>query len=71
MADSITINVEQNGYRNVVLRGVLQSDGSGVTNQKIYDATSGGTYGVVRAGQTFYPGVHTTIVGFDFDVQGM
>jgi hypothetical protein len=71
MAETAVINVENNGYRNVILRGTLVSDGSGITDQKIYDATSSGTYGVVRAGQTFYPGVHTTVVGFDYDAQDL
>lgn len=70
MADAITVNVEQNNYRNVILRCTLVSDGSGVAAQKIYNATSGGTYGVTQGGQTFYPGIHTTIVGIDFDVDG-
>ena len=71
MADTITVNVEQNNYRNVILRCTLVSDGSGVTTQNIYNATSGGTYGVTQGNQTFYPGIHTTIVGMDFDVDGM
>lgn len=71
MADTPTVRVENNGYRNVVLRVSVVSDGSGFTGYKIYDATSGGNYGVVKGGQTFYPGLHTTIVGLDYDVQDM
>lgn len=71
MADVPVVSVEQNGYRNVVIRATLVSDGSGVNNYKIYDATSSGTYGVNRAGQVFYPGVHTTVIGLDYDVQDM
>jgi hypothetical protein len=71
MAESATLNVEANGYRNVIIRGTLVSDGSGVSSQTIYNATSSGAYGVNKGGQLFYPGVHTTIVGLDFDVDGM
>lgn len=70
MAETAVINVENNGYRNVVIRATFVSvDGTGITNQVLYNATSSGTYGVLKAGQTFYPGVHTTIVGLDYDVQ--
>jgi hypothetical protein len=70
MAETCVVNTEMNGYRNVVLRlTYVSADGSGITNQKVYDASSAGAYGVVRAGQTFYPGVHTTVIGLDYDVQ--
>lgn len=72
MAETCVVNVEANGYRNVVLRCTyLSVDGSGVTNQKIYDATSGGTYGVNRGGQVFYPGLHTTVVALSYDAQDL
>lgn len=69
MADVITVQVIENGFRNVVLCGALVSDGSGVTAQKIFDATSTGIFGVNQAGQVFYPGIYTKIIGMDFDVQ--
>jgi hypothetical protein len=69
MAELATLQVIENGYRNVVIKGVLISDGSGVTLQKIYDAESTGIFGVNKAGQVFYPGVYTKIIGLDFDVQ--
>lgn len=71
MAETCSVNVEANGYRNVILRCTLLSDGSGITNQKIYDATSTGNYGVSKFGQMFYPGVHTTVVGLDYDAQDL
>lgn len=71
MAENCVVNVEQNGYRNVILRCTLLSDGSGITNQKIYDATATGPYGVNRAGQIFYPGVHTAVVALDYDAQDL
>lgn len=72
MAETCVVNVEANGYRNVVLRCTyLSVDGSGITAQKVYDATSGGTYGVSKGGQTFYPGVHTTVIGLDYDAQDL
>lgn len=69
MADVATVQIIENGFRNVVLNVGLVSDGSGITAQKIFDATSGGVYGVTIAGQTFYPGLHTKVIGIDFDVQ--
>jgi hypothetical protein len=71
MAESVVVNVEQNNYRNVILRCTLVSDGSGVTDQKIYDATSSGVYYVTQGGQRFYPGIHTKLMKMDFDVDGM
>lgn len=71
MSELAFVNVEQNGYRNVVLRCTLVSDGSGVANQKIFDAESTGTYGVNKGGQMFYPGLHTTVVGLDYDAQDL
>ena len=76
MANSATLNVETNGFRNYIVRATYVSpDGAGITAQTIYDATSGygGTTGISAGvsmfGQTFYPGVHTTVVGLDYDVQ--
>jgi hypothetical protein len=69
MADVASVQIIENGFRNVVLNVGLVSDGSGITNQKIFDATSTGVYGVTIGGQVFYPGLHTKIIGIDFDVQ--
>ena len=71
MADTPTTVVMTNGYRNVVLRCSLVSDGSGLTNYKVFDASSAGAFGVSKAGQTFYPGIHTKILGLDYDVQDL
>lgn len=72
MAENCIVNVEQNGYRNVILRCTFVSaDGSGITDQKVFDASSAGAFGVVKQGQTFYPGVHTTVVGLHYDVQNL
>lgn len=71
MVDTPTTVTMTNGYRNVIIRSSLVSDGSGLTNYKVYDATSSGTFGVVKAGQTFYPGIHSKILGIDYDVQDM
>lgn len=68
MASTNTLNIEQNGYRNVIIRATGVSDGTAETIT-LYNATASGAYGVVKAGQTFYPGVHTTLVGLDYDVQ--
>lgn len=74
MADTANVvtTVETDGYRNLVIRSVLRSDGSGLSAYKVYDATSAGGHGVTApGGQIVYPGVHTTLVGLDYDVQDM
>lgn len=74
MADSanIVVAIENNGYRNIVIRASLVSDGTGLANYKLYDATSAGVYGVTApGGQMVYPGVNTKLVGLDYDVQDM
>lgn len=71
MAETCVVNVETNNYRNVILRCTFVSvDGTGIANQKIYDASSGGAYGVTApGGQVVYPGVHTKLITLDYDVQ--
>lgn len=70
MANVKTLNVEANGYRNVVIRATMVSDGT-VDTTTIYNATSSGAFGVNYMGQTLYPGLHSTIVGLHYDVQDM
>ena len=72
MADSanIVVRTVQNGFRNIVIRAALTSDGSGLTNYKVYDATSA-TWAVNVQGQTFKPGIYTKLVGLDYDVQDL
>ena len=73
MADTanIVLTTQYSGYRNAIILATLVSDGTGLTNYKIYDATSGGAFGVNQGGQTFYPGIHSTLIGLDYDVQDM
>lgn len=68
MADSVTTQIIQNGFRNVILLVNILSDGTGVSGLKIFDAQSA-TYGVSIGGQLLLPGVNTKLVGLDFDVQ--
>ena len=70
MANSNTLQVIQNNNRNVIIRASQVSDGT-VDTTTIYNATSSGAFGVTIAGQTFYPGIYTKIVGLDYDVQDM
>jgi len=70
MADTPAIVVEYNGYRELVLRTNLISDGGGLSGYTFFDATSA-TYGVNKAGQTFLVGTNVTIVEMGFDVQAM
>ena len=72
MADVTTLNVLENGYRNAVVRFTDLSDGTGLTNFKIWDASSAGPYGVTApGGQIVYPGIYSRIIGLDYDVQDM
>lgn len=74
MADTanIVLNTEINNYRNVIIRASLVSDGSGLAAFKVYDAAATGAFGVTApGGQVVYPGIHTTIVDLDYDVQDM
>lgn len=70
MADVVVNRVETNNPRNVVIRVNILSDGSGTNGLKIWDAAAVGN-GYVVQGQNFLPGVHTTLIGLDFDVQDM
>lgn len=72
MAETAPVFIEANGYRNVILRiPFLSVDGSGITLQKVFDATPTGAFGVSKAGQNFFPGIHTSIVGMDYDAQDL
>ena len=71
MASTNTLNVETNGYRNIVIRATQVSDGTDGETVTIYNATSTGAFGVSKAGQMFYPGIYTAVVGLDYDVQDM
>lgn len=70
MADAPTIQIIENGFRNVVLNVSMVSDGSGLSNYKVFDAASA-TFGVTIGGQTFFPGLQTKVTGLNFDVQDM
>lgn len=70
MANANTLQVLANGRRNIIIRASQVSDGTADTTT-IYNATSTGAFGVTIAGQTFYPGIYTKIVGLDYDVQDM
>ena len=74
MADTanIVVQTEINNYRNIIVRASLVSDGSGLDNYKLYDASSAGSFGVTApGGQIVYPGANTKLMGLDYDVQDM
>lgn len=71
MADAVTVDALENGFQNVVLRLTNLSDGTGESVVKKYDATSTGSYGVSVGGQTFYPGIHTTIMRIEHTLGDM
>ncbi len=75
MADTFTSQIQQNGYRNFVLKMTYVADLTapvGLSNQLIFDATSANSLsqnpGVLIGGQTFYPGVHLSILRLHYDV---
>lgn len=70
MANSNTLQVIANGPNNVIIRASQVSDGT-VDTTTVYNATSTGAFGVNVAGQVFYPGIYTKLVGLDYDVQDM
>lgn len=70
MADNFVQRVEANSARNYVTRISIISDGTGQNLTKVFDATNVANGNLV-GGQTFLPGIHTSIVGMDFDVQDM
>lgn len=71
MADAVTLQLVENGPRDVVLRFADVSDGTGLSNYKLLDATSAGNLGVVIQGQTFYPGTHLKIRQIDYALNNM
>lgn len=72
MASVNTLQVIENGYRNVVLKATQVSDGTDGESVTIYNATSSGIYGVrAPGGQIVYPGIYTSIIALDYDVQDM
>ena len=72
MASINTLQVFQNNYRNVIIRATQVSDGTNGEKVTIYNATSGGAFGVCApGGQLVYPGTYTKLVGLDYDVQDM
>jgi len=69
MASTNTLQVIENGFRNVVIRASQISDGTDGEVVTVYNATSSGAFGVNKGGQVFYPGIYTKLVGLDYDVQ--
>lgn len=70
MADTVVNRVETNNPRNAIIRVNILSDGGGTVGLKIWDAAAAGNGNIVQ-GQNLLPGIHTTVVGIDFDVQDM
>lgn len=66
MADLVTTQILENGFRRLVMKFTNLSDGTGEAAVKKVDATSN-TFAVL--GQP--PGVHLKIVDVDYDLQNM
>lgn len=71
MADTVTTNIQQNGFRNAVTVFTNLSDGTGEAGVLKVDATSTGPYGVSKMGQTFYPGIHLKIWKINYSIKDM
>jgi len=71
MADVVTTQILENGPRRIVTKFTNFSDGTGESGVTKVDATSAGPYGVVIAGQTYYPGTHLKVVGIIYDLKVM
>lgn len=69
MADTVGVQTILNGPRNILLKLVNSSDGTGETLVKKFDAQST-TYGVTVQGQVFLPGVHAKLERIEYDVRG-
>lgn len=71
MADVVTLQLVENGPRDVVVRFADVSDGTGLANFVLLDATSSGPLGVVVQGQTLYPGTHLKIRQISYSLNNM
>lgn len=71
MADAVTVNIQANGYRNAIVALTNESDATGEVKVTKVDATASGPYGVSKAGQLFYPGVHLTIWRVAYTIRAM
>jgi hypothetical protein len=71
MADAVTTEILQNGDRYAIVKFTNYSDGTGESAVTKIDATSGGSYGVVIGGRTFYPGVNLKVRRVWYDVKNM
>ena len=71
MADVVTVQLVENGPRDVVVRFADVSDGTGLANYVLLDATSSGPLGVVIQGQTLFPGTHLKIRQIDYSLNNM
>jgi hypothetical protein len=70
MADTVSVQTIENGYRNLVVKLTSVSDGTGEVLVKKVDAAAAGN-GVVVQGQTFAPGVHLKIRKIVYECKGM
>lgn len=71
MADLVTSQILEQGPRFLVAKFTNVSDATGEVGVTKIDATSTGPYGVRVQGQTFYPGIHLSIVSIWFSVYNM
>lgn len=71
MADTVSTTIIENGQRSFVVRLTNFSDGTGEAGVVKIDGSATGAFGVLVAGQTFYPTTHLKIREIDYDVQNM
>lgn len=71
MADTVSTQILQNGFQNIIVKFTNFSDGTGETGVTKVDATSTGPYGVSKGGILYYPGIHLSVYKMNYDVRGM
>lgn len=71
MADRVSSQVLENGFRNYCAKFTNLSDGTGEAGVAKLDPTSAGDMGVNIAGNTLYPGTHLKIMRLEYNVSGM
>ena len=71
MADVVTTSIQQNGWQNYVVNFTNLSDSTGESGVTKVNATSAGNLGVLKGGQTFYPGIHLPIRKVIYSIRGM
>lgn len=71
MADLVTSQIIENGPRFIVAKFTNLSDATGEAGVTKINATSSGPFGVVRQGQTIYPGTGLALLSIWYSISAM